>query len=69
MSDIQTRELLDRLRCTNPHCDHKHGGVFNLIAPCHPRAGLDVSYNQETGRLSLECHRCKVEIAQIEVAR
>lgn len=68
MLETDTREQLDVLRCGDPRCDHAHGNKLWLVAPCHPRAGLDVSYNQDCGCLSLECHRCKAYVGRIAVA-
>lgn len=68
MKEADTRETLDRLRCTSPGCDHKHGSRFYLVPPCHRVAGLMVTYDQETGELALACHRCKKPVGQIAVA-
>lgn len=68
MFETDTREQLDRLRCTDPGCKHEHGNRFYIVAPCHPRAGLNVSYHQDGGCLLLECHRCGSHVARVGVA-
>lgn len=66
--EIDTRRSLDGFACSIPVCDHKHGGVFHVVPPCHRASGLIVTYDQADGVLTLACHRCKKLVAWIEVA-
>ena len=64
-----TQETLNRLQCQAPGCDHSdHSGEFYLHAACHPRAGLAVVYNRNTGVIGVVCRKCQKSVAEIAVA-
>lgn len=59
---------LDEHRCENPDCTAQgHHGPIVLLPRCHPRAGLQVTY--QLGVLEVCCNRCKAPAAMIAVAK
>jgi hypothetical protein len=64
---LLTKRYLDEARCRRPGCtDCGHELVFSQN--CHPKAGLQVSYDKTSGHLHLACNKCKQPIAGVLVA-
>ena len=57
-----TRQELDPLRCQTPGC--KCGGSLIMNPVCHDD-GVDVRY--AAGVLTVRCHVCEKEVAQVAV--
>ena len=62
-----TRKQLDPMGCGAPDCGHDHSVLF-LHPACHPTAGTWVKYEKLTGRVTVECKRCKKLVVRIKVA-
>lgn len=61
------REQLDQERCGTPGCDCDRPLVFNTA--CHSSDRLNVSYDRDSGALSIFCAICKEFVCKIEVAK
>jgi hypothetical protein len=64
-----TRADLDEAHCGVPGCTHDDHDRLFLVQKCHPRSGVEVSYDRRDGLLRLRCRRCLMPISEIEVAR
>jgi hypothetical protein len=60
------RKDLAALGCSDPDCGHDHRIIY-FHGSCHLGAGTWVSYDKETGRLTIECAECETPIAHIDV--
>lgn len=66
---ILSRKELDVMQCAMPGCDHKnHATVFFFHSRCHIDADQEVSYDNTTGLLKVDCGECGVNIVFIKVA-
>jgi hypothetical protein len=63
-----TRAVLDQTGCSEPNCNHDHTVLF-LHSRCHPKAGVDVSYDKRSGSLKMRCIKCEAPMGEILVAR
>lgn len=59
-----TRRELDQHRCHHG-CE---GHPIFLNASCHPRKGLEVAYDKESGDLLVACAVCQKPVARVAVA-
>lgn len=66
---ILTRKELDAHGCDDPNCPHDEHSQLVLVAPCHPKAGLKVTYDKPSGSLLIDCAECDNGLARIAVAR
>lgn len=68
---MMTTELLDRWvagGCQNPDCkNHTADDPLFVHARCHPRAGVDVSYQYGSGVLKVACRECHKNVMQVSV--
>jgi hypothetical protein len=55
-------------QCETPGCDHAHDDELVMIARCHPRAGVEVTYRKAAGIAELRCVRCGKEVVTLQVA-
>jgi hypothetical protein len=66
------REQLNEMAEVNdepcPDCGEIHPLIMFLRSECHPKAGVDVEYDSETGLLEVTCHKCDEHICFIAVA-
>jgi hypothetical protein len=63
-----TRFQLDRQHCERPGCTHEDHTVLFLTQSCHPGRGVEVSYDQRDGIMTVGCHVCSKMVAQVLVA-
>jgi hydroxypyruvate isomerase len=64
-----TRADLNWATCTMPGCAVSHDDDELVIAgQCHPVGGTIVTYNKQTGDLTLKCYECARFIGEIQVA-
>lgn len=69
MPIILTRSELDTMQCQHPDCTHEsHDTIFFFHSRCHIKADCEVSYDNSTGLLKIDCGECKKNIVFIEVA-
>jgi hypothetical protein len=59
-----------RRGCTNPDCREKHDALeaVNLVAGCHPGAGVSVRYSTLRRTVFIRCTRCRRPLAEVAVA-
>lgn len=62
-----TKTELDMIKCAEPHCEHKDEPEMVMMAACHPRSGLLVTYTGE-GVLHMRCSECSMFVADVAVA-
>lgn len=67
MTSPLTQSALDTMGCGTPDCGHDHT-VLYLLSICHPKTGLEASYDKRTGVLTLRCKLCKKETGAVVVA-
>ena len=69
---VVTKEHLDEavsVGCQSPGCNHDHGlAPLNFSQKCHPRTGLVVTYQFDSGVLVLSCQICRDPLVEIAVA-
>jgi len=69
MPHILNRQQLDVMQCQMPGCDHKnHPSQFFFHSRCHITADCEVSYDNKTGLLKIDCGECGTNICLVEVA-
>lgn len=57
-------ELEDMLEAPSGELYNK----LSLMAKCHPKSGVNVTYERGSGVLPISCHRCQRLVAEISVA-
>lgn len=63
-----TADVLDRMSCDTPGCDHTaHDGGLFFHGACHPSAALNAHY--QDGVVAMTCAVCKLPVADVRVAR
>ena len=69
MSQPLTQAQLDRSVCSSPTCEHKEHEALFFHGRCHPKGGLEVKYQKDTGTMTVACLECSTPIVEVLVAR
>jgi len=65
-----TKQDLAKGQCSEPFCDHHDHTILYLNPTCHLRsAGVNLSFNEATGDLTIACDRCWRLVAEVAVVR
>lgn len=63
-----TQIQLDHMVCSVPTCEHKDHEAFFFHGRCHPKRGLEVKYQKDTGTMIVACLECSALIVEVLVA-
>lgn len=63
-----TTAELERSVCACGAEDCDNSTIF-LHGKCHPEAAAEVSYTKGSGKIVINCHKCKKLVAEIAVAK
>ena len=63
---IQFSDDLNEIQCSE--CGDEDCGTKHMSAKCHPKAGLDVFYDDEAEVLCFQCHECGQPVTVVAVA-
>jgi len=69
--DPLTVEDMERalvMGCQVPGCTHENHDTLYLDQRCHPKAGVSARYTKGSGKVVIECFRCKKPVFEFLVA-
>ena len=62
-----TQADLDTMTCEADDCDHCEHDILVIVARCHPKAGVTVSYAFSSGEIVISCKECRSYVETIAI--